>query len=507
MSQDDRNPVDSNEQTEQHELIDTNEEIMRRRNKVTELRDRGIEPFGAHVKRTHFSTDIIDHFETLEGTEVTAVGRLMTIRGHGKATFAHIADSAGQIQVYAKLDVMNEEQYNLFLELDLGDIIAVTGRAFRTKRGEITIEVHNFKMQSKALRPLPEKWHGLKDVNLRYRQRYLDLIVNPEVRKTFETRTRIVSGVRRFLDGRNFIEVETPTLGPVASGGHARPFTTHHNTLDMDLYLRIALELNLKRLIVGGFDRVYEIGHCFRNEGIDTRHNPEFTMIEIYQALADYEDMMELVETMFSTVAQEILGTMFVEYQGKTFDLTPPWTRITMTDAIKKYANLDWATITDDRSAVQAAKALGIKLKEDQMTKGMVLDEIFSELVEPHLQGPLFLTDYPVEISPLAKKRDDNPELTYRFEAFINGWEFGNAFTELNDPIDQRERFAQQAGEKAQGNDEALAYDEDFITALEFGMPPTGGLGIGIDRLVMLLTNAPSIRDVIFFPVMRPQAD
>lgn len=486
--------------------IDENDEIARRLARLNSLKEQGVDPFGPKVERTHLSASIISDFDVLEGQEVTVVGRMMTRREHGKASFAHLADRAGQIQIYAKYDVLGEERYTFFLDLDLGDIVAVTGKVFRTRRGEVTVEAERILLQAKSLRPLPEKWHGLTDVNLRYRQRYLDLIVNPEVRKTFEARSRIISAIRRYLDSRSFIEVETPALGPVASGGHARPFTTHHNTLDIDLFLRIALELNLKRLIVGGLDRVYEIGHCFRNEGIDTRHNPEFTMLEVYQAQADYEDMMSLVEGMFSQAALEVLGTTTVTYQSNTFDLTPPWPRITMIDAIRKYAGIDWATVRNDEDAVAVARSLGVKLKDpNKATRGMVLNEIVDARVEPNLTGPVFLVDYPVDISPLAKRRADNPELTYRFEAFINGWEFGNAFTELNDPVDQRYRFEQQAGEKAKGDDEALAYDEDFVRALEFGMPPTGGLGVGVDRLVMLLTDSPSIRDVIFFPTMRPQ--
>ncbi len=483
--------------------IDTSE-LAVRRSKLDRLRGLGIDPYGHRFERTAFAGRIEPEFAALEGHEVTIAGRLTAIRKHGKATFADLTDHTGKVQIYAKVDTLGPDQYALFDELDAGDIIGADGLVFRTRRGEVTVEVKRFELLTKALRPLPEKWHGLTDVDLRYRHRYVDLIVNPEVRENFVRRSRIISSIRRYLDGRGFIEVETPTLSVLAGGGHARPFTTHHNTLDLDLYLRIALELYHKRLIVGGFDRVYEIGHCYRNEGIDTRHNPEFTMLELYQSYADYEDMMRLGEEMFSTVAQEVLGTTKITFQGRTLDFTPPWPRIRLVDAVKEQAGVDWMKVRTDEEAVAIGTELGLDL-EGKVTKGMVLDEICSEFVEPHLIQPCFLTDYPIEISPLAKKRPDNPELTYRFEAFINTWEAMNAFSELNDPIDQRERFEQQAREKAKGDDEAMPYDEDYVMALEYGLPPTGGMGIGIDRLVMLLTDSPSIRDVILFPVMRPR--
>ncbi len=492
-----------NDQDQAAPLTDTSEMAIRRA-KVDKLRDLGIDPFGHRFERTHTAAGIHGDFTALEGHDVAIAGRLTVIRKHGKAAFADLLDMSGKIQVYAKIDVLGEAQYGLFDELDAGDIVGINGTVFKTRRGEVTVEIRRLELLSKALRPLPEKWHGLTDVDLRYRHRYVDLIVNPEVRETFIRRSRIISAVRRYLDGHGFVEVETPTLTLVASGGHARPFTTHHNTLDMDLYLRVALELFHKRLIVGGIDRVYEIGHCYRNEGVDTRHSPEFTMLELYQSFGDYEDMMRLGEEMYAIVAQEVLGTTKVTFQGKVFDFTPPWPRIHLLDAIKEHTGIDWLQVKDDQEAVAIGEKLNLDLA-GKRTKGMVLDELCSEFVEPHLVQPCFLLDHPVEISPLAKRRPDNPELTLRFEAFANGWELMNAFTELNDPVDQRQRFEQQAREKAKGNEEAMAYDEDFVTALEYGMPPTGGLGAGIDRLVMLLTDSPSIRDVIFFPVMRPR--
>ena len=434
---------------------------------------------------------------------MAVAGRLTSIRRQGKVTFADLTDLTGKVQIYAKEDKLGGEAYGLFDLLDLGDIIGVEGTVFRTRRGEVTVEADSFKLLSKALRPLPEKWHGLKDVDLRYRQRYLDLIANPEVRKVFLKRTRMISAIRRFLDERRFLEVETPVLSVIAGGGHARPFTTHHNALDLDLTMRIALELYHKRLIVGGLDRVYEIGHCFRNEGIDTRHNPEFTMLELYQAFSDYEGMMQLAEEMFVTVAQEVLGAVKLTYQGREIDLTPPWPRLRMMEAIRERTGLDWLAIETDEEAVAAGQKLGLDLT-GRRTRGLVLDELVGAFVEPHLVQPTFLLDYPIEISPLAKRRPDQPRLTYRFELFINGWECANAFSELNDPLDQRERFRAQALEKAKGDEEAMVVDEDFLLALEHGMPPTGGMGFGLDRLAMLLTDSPSIRDVILFPLMRP---
>ncbi len=481
------------------------EEMENRLAKMEKIKAEGRDPFGHRFERTHQSQEIVEGFDALEGQEVTIAGRLMTIRGHGKACFANLSDRSGEMQIYAKIDVLGEESYQRFTDLDLGDLIGVTGTVFRTNRGQITVQVEKWELLAKALRPLPEKWHGLKDVDIRYRQRYLDLISNPEVRATFMKRTRIIAAIRRYLDDRGFLEVETPVLSLIAGGGHARPFNTHHNALDLELTLRIALELYHKRLIVGGLERVYEIGKCFRNEGISTKHNPEFTMIELYQAYGDLTDMMDLVEQLFSYVAREVLGTTKLTYQGTAIDLTPPWSRLSMVDAIKKETGIDWLKeATDDETAIAIAKKLGLNVK-DLKTKGQVLDEVFDEFVEPKLIQPTFIVDYPIEVSPLAKRKPDQPELTDRFELFIYGREMANAFTELNDPLDQRERFVAQAREKAKGNEEAMVWDEDFLVALEHGMPPTGGMGIGIDRLVMLLTDSPSIRDVILFPLMRPK--
>lgn len=485
------------------EIPQMNEQTELRLQKMKNLRDKGINPFGERFDRSHRLQEITDRFEELENQTVTIAGRLISKRDQGKACFANIIDQSGNIQLYAKIDVLGEDKYKELLELDLGDIVGVTGKVFKTHRGQITVQIEAYKILAKALRQLPEKWHGLKDTDLRYRQRYLDLIVNPEVMVTFLKRSKMISTIRRILDGAGFTEVETPVLSVVAGGGHARPFQTHHNTLDLDLTMRIALELYHKRLIVGGFDRVYEIGHCFRNEGIDTKHNPEFTMLELYQSYADYKVMMEITEKIICETAIAVCGTTQISYQGTPIDLTPPWPRISIVEAIKKYTGIDWLQINSDQDAVAAAVKLGIKI-DPKSTKGMVLDEICSEFVEPKLIQPTFLIDYPIEISPLAKKMVENPELTYRFELFIFGREMANAFSELNDPVDQRERFMEQAKEKAKGNEEAMVWDEDFLIALEHGMPPTGGMGMGIDRLVMLLTDSASIRDVILFPLMRP---
>ncbi|NLY76112.1 MAG: lysine--tRNA ligase [Firmicutes bacterium] len=485
------------------EVQRTNEQVEFRIAKLKKLKEQGINPYGERYERTNIIREITDQFEKLENQTVRLAGRLVAKRDQGKACFANISDQSGNVQLYAKIDVLGEAKYEGFLDLDLGDIIGVSGTVFKTRRGQITVQVEDYQLLSKALRPLPEKWHGLKDTDLRYRQRYLDLISNPEVREVFLKRTKIISTIRRILDEQSFVEVETPVLSVIAGGGHARPFTTHHNALDLDLTMRIALELYHKRLIVGGFDRVYEIGHCFRNEGISTKHNPEFTMMELYQAYADYEVMMELAEKLITETAMAVCGGLKLEYQGTPIDLTPPWPRISMIEAIKQYTGIDWRRIKSDADAVAAAQSLGLKL-DPKSTKGMVLDEISSEFVEPKLIQPTFLIDHPIEISPLAKRKDDDPELAYRFEVFIYGREIGNAFSELNDPLDQRERFLEQAKEKAKGNEEAMVWDEDFLVALEHGMPPTGGMGIGIDRLVMLLTDSPSIRDVILFPLMRP---
>lgn len=484
--------------------MEFNELIQVRRDKLNEFKDMGIDPFGSKFNVTHKAQGIIDGFDKLDGQEVKIAGRLMSKRIQGKASFCHLQDITGQIQIYAQLNNLGEDTYNFFKKLDIGDIIGIDGPVFKTRRGEVTIEAQKLTMLSKSLLPLPEKWHGLKDVDLRYRQRYVDLIVNPEVKEVFIKRSKIIKAMRQFLDDRGFLEVETPTLHTIPGGASARPFITHHNTLDMELYMRIALELHLKRLLVGGLERVYEIGRNFRNEGISTKHNPEFTMIELYQAYADYEDMMEITESMIAYIAKEVLGTTVVNYQGQDIDLTPPWERLSMVDAVKKYADVDYHEWTTLEDAVAAADKLGVKI-EEHSTKGDILNFIFEEKVEPNLVQPVFIKDYPVEISPLAKKMDDNEDFTYRFEAFVVNRELANAFTELNDPIDQKERFEKQMELREKGDDEAQRMDEDFVRALEYGMPPAGGLGIGIDRLIMLLTDSPSIRDVILFPTMRPR--
>ncbi|TYP47012.1 lysine--tRNA ligase [Thermosediminibacter litoriperuensis] len=485
--------------------FEVNEIIRARLQKLEELRSMGIAPYGRKYVRTHNCLEIKENFEKLEDGETSIAGRIMAIRAHGKAAFFDIQDEKGRLQIYIKKDHVGEEAYEIFKKLDIGDIVGVEGKIFKTQKGEISVLADKIAVLAKSLRPLPEKWHGLKDVDTRYRQRYLDLIVNPDVRRTFIIRSKIIRAIRKYLDSRGFIEVETPILTPLAGGAAARPFITHHNALDMDLYLRIATELYLKRLIVGGFEKVYEIGKNFRNEGISVKHNPEFTMIELYQAYADYNDMMELTEDMISHIAAEVLGTTKVVYQGEEIDLTPPWTRMTMVEAVKKFAGVDFDEIKTDEEARAVARKLGLEVG-DKDTRGKVLNTIFEEKVEEHLVQPTFIMDYPIEISPLAKRKEDNPDFTYRFEAFITRREMANAFSELNDPIDQRERFLQQLKEREAGDDEAHVFDEDFINALEHGMPPTGGLGIGIDRLVMLLTDSSSIRDVILFPTMRPKS-
>jgi len=482
-----------------------NEHMQVRLEKLRNLQEKGINPFGSRFLRSHSIVELLDGFDELQGQDVTIAGRLMSKRDMGKAAFAHIQDVSGKIQIYVRLNDVGEEAHEMFTRFDIGDIIGVTGFLFRTQKGEKTVHVKSITLLTKSLRPLPEKWHGLKDVELRYRQRHVDLIVNPEVRNVFITRSKIIQAMRRYLDQRGFLEVETPTMHAVAGGASARPFITHHNALDIDLYMRIALELHLKRLIVGGLEKVYEIGRVFRNEGISTRHNPEFTMMELYQAYADYNDMMDLTEDMIASIAQEVLGTTKINYQGTEIDLTPPWTRLTMHEAVKKYTGLDLKNVSDEEARKMAAQ-IGIQVAKDA-TKGTVLNEIFETKVEEHLIQPTFIMDYPIEISPLAKKREDDPSLTYRFELFIVAREHANAFSELNDPLDQRERFLKQMEQRAKGDEEAQMLDEDFVRALEVGMPPTGGLGIGVDRLIMLLTDSPSIRDVILFPTLRPRED
>ncbi|MBR1759661.1 MAG: lysine--tRNA ligase [Schwartzia sp.] len=476
-----------------------------RRDKLKTFEDMGVAPFGHRYEATHHAQDIRDRFDELEGEEdgprIRLAGRLMAKRGHGKASFAELMDMSGRMQIYFKYDVLGEEKYGQFRLLDIGDIIGVEGRVFKTQRGEITVIVLDFELLSKSLRPLPEKFHGLKDVELRYRQRYLDLIVNPEVLDTFVKRTNIIRAIRRYLDERNFLEVETPVLSAIAGGAAARPFVTHHNALDMDMYLRIATELSLKRLVVGGMERVYELGRVFRNEGIDVRHNPEFTSIEIYQAYADYRDLMDITEGIVREAAKTVLGTEKFTYQGVEIDLANV-RRISMNDAVKEATGKDFLAAKDVAEARAMADEIGVPC-EARHGIGGILNAAFEEKVEASLMQPTFIIGHPTEISPLAKRNPDNPMITDRFEFFIYGRELANGFTELNDPIDQRERFVEQMKQREAGDDEAHMMDEDFVTALEYGLPPTGGLGIGVDRLVMLLTDSPSIRDVLLFPTMK----
>jgi lysyl-tRNA synthetase class 2 len=484
---------------------DLGELLQIRREKLFKLQQEGNNPYEiTKYHPTHYSQYILENFDEMEGEEVTLAGRIMSKRIMGKASFVHILDAKGQIQSYVQINELGKEAYETFKTYDIGDIIGISGEVFRTKKGEISIKAKEITLLSKSLQPLPEKWHGLKDPDLRYRQRYVDLIVNPDVRQTFVLRSKILQAIRRYLDDRGFLEVETPVLHNSAGGAAARPFITHHNTLNLDMYLRIATELHLKRLVVGGFDKVYEIGRIFRNEGMSIKHNPEFTSIELYQAFADYHDIMDLTEDLVSTVAKKVLGTDVVTYQGEEIHLAAPWKRINMIDAVKEYTGVDFASFQTDEEARQAARDAGFHI-EGKPSWGEVLNLLFEEKVEEHLVQPTFIMDYPIEVSPLAKKKKDDPRLTERFEFFITRREFGNAFSELNDPIDQKERFMEQARQRAAGNEEAEMMDEDFVNALEVGMPPTGGLGIGIDRLVMLLTDSYSIRDVILFPTMKPK--
>jgi len=482
---------------------DLNEVLRIRREKLSELKARGLDPFAiTRFEKTRSSEEIISNFDAVCGTIVSIAGRLVSKRIMGKAAFSHVQDNDGRIQFYARKDVLGDEAYERFKKLDIGDIVGVEGEVFRTNTGEISVKAERITLLSKSLLPLPEKFHGLRDTDLRYRQRHVDLIVNPEVRKTFILRSKIIRYIRNYLDGLGYLEVETPILMGSAGGAAARPFVTHHNTLDLDMYLRIATELHLKRLIVGGFERVYEIGRIFRNEGMSIKHNPEFTSIELYQAYADYNDMMSLCESLISGCAKELLGAAVIEYQGTKVDLTPPWRRLSMSDAVKNNTGADFSDCTDEEAAELAKK---INLNTDKKTRGEILYAAFEAFVEDKLTGPVFITGYPVEVSPLAKKMAGAPWLTERFELFITGREMANAFSELNDPEDQRERFLEQARQRAMGDEEAHVMDEEFINALEYGMPPTGGMGIGIDRLVMLLTDSCSIRDVILFPTMKPK--
>ena len=478
-----------------------------RRDKLTELQNAGRDPFReTRFDRDATSAGIKGAFEDYENKQVTIAGRIMSKRGMGKAIFCHIQDREGQIQLYIRKDAVSEIEFADFRKYDVGDIIGVSGYVFKTQTGEITVHVEHVTLLTKSLRPLPEKYHGMTNTDLRYRQRYTDLIMNAEVRETFIRRSRIISSIRRYLDAQGFLEVETPMLVQNAGGAAARPFLTHFNALDQDLKLRISLELYLKRLIVGGLEKVYEIGRVFRNEGMDTKHNPEFTLMELYQAYTDFHGMMDLTENLYRHVAQEVLGTTVITYNGTEIDLGKPFARITMTDAVKQYSGVDFHEIHTLEEARAAAKSKGIEY-EERHQKGDILNLFFDAFVEEHLIQPTFLTEHPVEISPLTKRKPDDPEHVERFELFINGWEMANAYSELNDPIDQRERFRHQEEQLAQGDEEANTTDEDFLNALEIGMPPTGGIGYGIDRLCMLLTDSAAIRDVLLFPTMKPSND
>ena len=475
-----------------------------RRDKLKDLQESGNDPFQiTRYAVDNDSANIKENFDALEGQPVSIAGRLMSKRGMGKVSFCDLQDKSGRIQLYARKDEMDEEEYNRFKKYDIGDIVGVQGEVFRTQRGEMSVRVQKVTLLSKSLLPLPEKFHGLTNTELRYRQRYVDLIVNPEVKDTFIKRSKILGQLRSFLDAKGFLEVETPILTPFEIGASARPFLTHHNTLDMDMVLRIETELYLKRLIVGGMDRVYEVGRIFRNEGMDPKHNPEFTTIELYQAFTDYHGMMDLVEEMMKTVAQNVCGSLVVPYQGQQIDLSH-WERMTMVEAVKKYSGVDFDQVASDEEAIALAKEHHVELPETP-TKGAILAEFFDAYVEEKLIQPTFIYDYPVEISPLAKRKPSNPAFTERFEYFINATEFGNAFSELNDPIDQKGRFERQVAERKAIDPECKAQvDYDYVTALEYGLPPTGGLGFGVDRLVMLLTDSASIRDVLLFPTMKP---
>ena len=484
---------------ELHELLQI------RRDKLAALQAAGKNPFDiVKFDQTDFSTDIKANYEAYEGKKVSVAGRMMSKRVMGKASFAGLRDAKGDIQAYVRRDDIGEESYSDFKAYDIGDMLGITGFVFKTKTGEISIHAETVTLLSKSLRPLPEKFHGLRDTDLRYRMRYVDLIMNPEVRTTFIKRSRIISEIRRYLDERGFLEVETPIINTVASGANARPFISHYNALDLDVFMRIATELPLKMCIVGGLEKVYEIGHQFRNEGMDATHNPEYTSMELYQAYTDYHGMMELAENLLSHCAKTILGSTKITYQGKEIDLTPPFRRQTMNDAVLEHTGVDFYACRDGAEAIEKAKSLGLEIEDKTAPIGKVLFAAFDEFVESKLIQPTFIIDYPVEVSPLTKRKPDNPGIVERFELFIAGAEYCNAFSELNDPIDQRARFEQQAQEKAKGDDEAMPIDENFIAALEYGMPPTGGIGFGIDRIIMLLTDSPTIRDVLLFPTMKP---
>ena len=485
--------------------LDLNKLMQVRREKLEELQKEGKNPYEVtKYDRTEFARQIKDNYEEFEGKDVSVAGRIMAKRIMGKASFCTIQDSTGKIQSYVSINDLGEESYKAFKTYDIGDIIGLKGFVFKTRTEEISIHAKEVVLLTKSLRPLPEKFHGLKDMDLRYRQRYVDLIVNPEVKDTFVLRSKIIKEIRKFMDEKGYMEVETPMLTTVATGDAARPFITHHNTLDLQMYLRIAPELNLKRLIVGGIDKVFEIGKNFRNEGMDIKHNPEFTNMELYSAYEDYNDMMNIAEELISTVANNVLGTTKITYEGTDIDLTPGWKRIPMIEAIKEVTGVDFNTIKNDEEAQAIAKEKGIEFEEIKNTRGHIINEFFETFVEETLIQPTFIIDYPVEVSPLTKRKKDAPELVERFELFIGGREYGNAYSELNDPIDQYQRFLKQVEAKEKGDEEAGGMDEDFVNALEIGLPPTGGLGIGLDRLIMLLTNSSSIRDVLFFPTMKP---
>ena len=485
---------------------DLSEILKVRREKLAALRAEGRDPFKeTRFDVTHHAQDIKDNFDALEGSEVRVAGRLMSKRGMGKVSFCDLQDKSGRIQLYARKDEMDEEEYNRFKKYDIGDIVGVVGEVFRTQRGEMSVRAKKITLLSKSLRPLPEKYHGLTDKEARYRQRYVDLIINPESKRNFEIRSKFVAYLRRYLDSIGFMEVETPVLSPIAGGANARPFITHHNTLDIDMYMRIATELHLKRLIVGGMERVYEVGRIFRNEGMDTKHNPEFTTCELYQAFTNLDGMMDILEGILSGAAKEILGTYQLQWLGQDIDLTPSWKRLTMAEAVKNVTGADFMAIEGDaEAAVALAKSVGVDMDGVDKTWGNALYETFDQKVEETLIQPTFITMYPVEVSPLAKRSPSDPHLTERYEMFVCGCEMGNAFTELNDPMDQYERFKAQAEKRANGDDEADMMDEDYVMALEYGLPPTGGLGFGIDRCAMMLCGTDSIRDVILFPTMKP---
>ena len=497
-------PPQGEHNTETENSEDLREILRIRKEKLTELKESGFDPYAmTRFDKSHSSAEILSSFEQLENQTVSVAGRLISKRIMGKASFAHLQDFDGKIQLYVRKDALGEDAYNRFKKLDVGDIVGVEGEVFRTSTGEISIKSTRIDMLAKSLTPLPEKYHGLKDTDLRYRQRHIDLIVNPDVKKTFVMRSKTIHFIREYLDRIGFLEVETPILMGSAGGAAARPFKTHHNTLDLDMFLRIATELHLKRLIVGGFEKVYEIGRIFRNEGMSVKHNPEFTTIELYQAYADLVDMMNLCEDLFYRCAMKLCGTAVISYQGTEVDLTPPWQRLSMLDAVKQHTGADFSSCSDSEAA-KLGESIGLEVKKEQ-SRGEILYAAFETFVENKLIGPVFITGYPLEVSPLAKKMKESPWMTERFELFITAREIANAFSELNDPEDQRARFLEQSKQRDQGDDEAHIMDEDYISALEYGLAPTGGMGIGIDRMVMLFTDSASIRDVILFPTMKPK--